>query len=139
MTKLSDTQLVILNTAAQREDGNVLPLPGSLRGGAATKVVGALLSRGLVEDRVTESLAQADPALNRVWRNDTEGRAVILTITDAGLAAIGVEPEGGRRAPTAPLRALRRRRATLRRPTAPPAGLSPPQRPVRARAPSRRS
>jgi hypothetical protein len=140
MTKLSDTQAVILSAAAQREDGNVLPLPGSLRGGAATKVVGALLSRGLVEERVTESLAQADPALNRVWRNDTEGRAVILTITDAGLAATGVEsPRVGRRAPTAPLRALRRRRATLRRPTAPPAGLSPPQRPVRARAPSRRS
>ena len=29
MTKLSDTQLVILSAAAQREDRNVLPLPGS--------------------------------------------------------------------------------------------------------------
>jgi hypothetical protein len=99
MTKLSDTQAVILSAAAQREDGNVLPLPGSLRGGAATKVVGALLKRGLVEERMTESLAQADPALNRVWRNDAEGRAVILTITDAGLAANGVEPEGGAESP----------------------------------------
>lgn len=51
MTKLSDTQLVILNAAAQREDRNVLPLPGSLRGGAAAKVVGALLSRGLMPRR----------------------------------------------------------------------------------------
>jgi hypothetical protein len=33
MTKLSDTQAVILCAAAQREDRNVLPLPGSLRGG----------------------------------------------------------------------------------------------------------
>jgi hypothetical protein len=36
MTKLSDTQAVILCAAAQREDRNVLPLPGSLRGGAPT-------------------------------------------------------------------------------------------------------
>ena len=40
MTKLSDTQLTILSAAAQRPDGNLLPLPGSLRGGAASKVVG---------------------------------------------------------------------------------------------------
>jgi hypothetical protein len=47
MTKLSDTQAILLTAAAQRADGNLLPLPGSLRGGAATKVVGALLARGL--------------------------------------------------------------------------------------------
>ena len=50
MTKLSDTQLLILSAAAQRDDRNLLPLPGSLRGGAATKVVGALLSRGLIAE-----------------------------------------------------------------------------------------
>ena len=44
MTKLSDTQSIILSAAAQRPDGNVLPLPGSLRGGAADKVVAALLT-----------------------------------------------------------------------------------------------
>src|SRR5690606_30800192 len=93
MTRLSDTQLVILSAASQRDDGNVLPLPGSLRGGAATKVVGALLSRGLIAERVTDNITEADPALNRVWRNDEEGRAVLLHITDAGLAAIGVEAE----------------------------------------------
>ena len=31
MTKLSDTQVIILSAAAQRPDGNVLPLPGSPR------------------------------------------------------------------------------------------------------------
>src|SRR5690606_34479165 len=93
MTRLSDTQLVILSAASQRDDGNVLPLPGSLRGGAATKVVGALLSRGLIAERVTDSITEADPALNRIWRNDEEGRAVLLHISDAGLAAIGVEPD----------------------------------------------
>jgi len=101
MTKLSDTQLVILSAAAQREDRNVLPLPGSLRGGAAAKVVGALLSRGLIAETTTDSQTKADAALNRIWRNDEDGRAILLHITDAGLAAIGVEPEGGDSAPKA--------------------------------------
>jgi hypothetical protein len=93
MTKLSDTQLVILSAAAQRDDRNVLPLPGSLRGGAANKVVGALLKRRLIAETVTDQRAKADAALNRIWRNDEDGRAILLHITDAGLAAIGVEPE----------------------------------------------
>ena len=100
MIKLSDTQLVILSAAAQREDRNVLPLPGSLRGGAATKVVGALLKRGLIAETATDSQTKADAALNRIWRNDEDGRAILLHITDAGLAAIGVEPENGDSAPT---------------------------------------
>ena len=100
MTKLSDTQAVILSAAAQREDRNVLPLPGSLRGGAAAKVVGALLSRGLIAETTTDSQARADAALNRIWRNDDDGRAILLHVTDAGLAAIGIEPEVGDSAPT---------------------------------------
>jgi len=100
MTKLSDTQLVILSAAGQREDRNVLPLPGSLRGGAAAKVVGALLSRGLIAETLSDSQTKADAALNRIWRNDEDGRAILLHITDAGLAAIGVEPEGGDSPPT---------------------------------------
>jgi len=99
MTKLSDTQLVILSAAAQREDRNVLPLPGSLRGGAAAKVVGALLSRGMIAETTTDSQTKADAALNRIWRNDEDGRAILLQITNAGLAAIGVEPEDANPAP----------------------------------------
>lgn len=108
MTQLSDTQAVILSAAAQRDDGNLLPLPGSLRGGAAVKVVGALLSRGLVAETVTDSQTKADAALNRIWRNDEDGRAILLHITNAGLAAIGIEAEepdtaltGGNEAPSA--------------------------------------
>jgi hypothetical protein len=93
MTKLSDTQSIILSAAAQRADGNLLPLPGSLRGGAAVKVVGALLTRGLARENVTDLRTSADSALNTVWRNDDDGRAVLLRITPAGLAAIGVEPD----------------------------------------------
>lgn len=100
MTKLSDIQALILGAAAQHEDRNVLPLPGSLRGGAAAKVVGALLSRGLIAETTTDSRIRADAALNRIWRNDEDGNAILLRITDAGLAAIGVEPESGDSAPT---------------------------------------
>lgn len=94
MTKLSDTQLAILAVAAKRGDHNVLPLPGSLRGGAAAKVVGALLKRSLIAETATDQLAKADPALNRIWRNDDDGCAILLHITSAGLAAIGLEPVG---------------------------------------------
>jgi hypothetical protein len=50
-------------------------------------------------------MAKADPALNTFWRNDDEGRAVLLRITAEGLAAIGVDvpdsaPETAGGAPT---------------------------------------
>ena len=61
MTELSDTQLTILSAAAQRPDGNLLPLPGSLRGGAAGKVVGALLSRGLIREKIIDSTRRPTP------------------------------------------------------------------------------
>ena len=72
MTKLSDTQVIILSAAAQRPDGNVLPLPGSLRGGAATKVVAALLARGLhgTADpgaRLTPEAAPKSRRMRLVW------------------------------------------------------------------------
>jgi hypothetical protein len=94
MTKLSDTQSIILSAAAQRADGNVLPLPGSLRGGAAGKVVGALLTRGLIREHMVDGLRKADAAMNTIWRNldEPDGRGVLLFITAAGAEAIGVEP-----------------------------------------------
>lgn len=48
---------------------------------------------------MTDSQTKADAALNRIWRNDEDGRAILLHITDTGLAAIGIEPEGGDSAP----------------------------------------
>ena len=99
MTKLSDTQAIILSAAAQRADGNALPLPGSLRGGAATKVVGALLTRGLIREQVTASVAKADAAMNTIWRNEPDGRGVLLLVTAAGLEAIGIEPADATSAP----------------------------------------
>jgi hypothetical protein len=77
MTKLSDTQLVILGAAAQRADLSVLPLPDSLKlkGGALAKVMDSLRNRGLI----------------RVL--DTDGGPERVVITSEGMAAIGVERE----------------------------------------------
>ena len=87
MPKLSDTQAIILSAASQRRDGNLLPLPGSLRGGAAAKVVAALFARRFAEERVLDSTTKADA----VWRNLDDGRRVLLLITDAGRAALGID------------------------------------------------
>jgi hypothetical protein len=91
MPKLSDTQSILLTAAAQRADGNLLPLPSSLRGGAAIKVVAALLARGLAEEQAVESTAEAGPALYGTWRNLEDGRGVLLRITPAGLDTLGIE------------------------------------------------
>jgi hypothetical protein len=84
MTKLTDTQLVILNSAAKRQDYGVI-LPERLKGQAARNTVVRLISRGLVEEvKATGELP--------VWRHDDQGRYG-LRITSAGLVAIGTEPE----------------------------------------------
>lgn len=88
MTKLSDIQTIILSRAAQNEDHIALPLPESLRGGAATKVVGAMLAKGFVEE-VDADMRKGEP----VWRETGDSHGVTLVATAAGLAAIGIEPE----------------------------------------------
>ena len=77
MTKLSDTQLVILSAAAQRDDLSVLPLPESLnlKGCALNKVMDSLRKRGLI----------------RVLGGDGGPERVV--ITSEGMAAIGVETD----------------------------------------------
>ena len=97
MTKLSDTQAIILSAAAQREDRNVLPLPDTLKGGARQKVVGAMLKKGLLEE-VDADLRKGEP----VWRDTGDGHGVTLVATDAGLAAIGVDPDPAPAARTEP-------------------------------------
>lgn len=46
--KLTDTQIAILKAAAGRPDGNIEPLPPTLRGGAKTKVIEGLLARQMI-------------------------------------------------------------------------------------------
>ena len=95
MTKLTDTQAAILRAAAEREGHIVLPLPGSLRGGAATKVVDTLVAKGLVEE-VDADLRKEEP----VWRETGDGHCTTLVATRSGLAAIGIAPESADCAPT---------------------------------------
>ncbi|MFC0810760.1 DUF3489 domain-containing protein [Paracoccus panacisoli] len=88
MTQLSDSQALILSVAAQRPERIALPLPESLRGGAAAKVVGAMIAKGLLQE-VDADLRKGEP----MWRETGDGHGTTLVATDAGLAAIGIEPE----------------------------------------------
>ncbi len=93
MTRLTDAQIIILSAAAQRPDRHALPLPDGMRGGAAAKVVGALLRKGLLEE---VEAGGEEP----VWRRSDDGYDVTLVATHAAMEAIGMEPEGGDNAPT---------------------------------------
>lgn len=88
MNKLSDTQSLILSAASQRPELIALPLPASLRGGAARKVVAAMLDKGLLQE-VDANLRQGEP----VWRSTGDGHGTTLVATDVGLAAISIDPE----------------------------------------------
>ena len=79
--KLTDTQLVLLSAAAQRQDG-AIELGPKLKGSASRKVLGRLLSEGLIEEIPAQgSLPE--------WRRGEDKGAVALRITERGLAAIG--------------------------------------------------
>lgn len=85
MTKLSDTQRILLSTASAPDDGSILPLPGTVApGGSAAKAIAALLKRGLAEEREV-----SDPAAT--CRIDSDLRYGVF-ITAARAVAIGVEP-----------------------------------------------
>jgi hypothetical protein len=81
--KLTDTQLVLLSTAAQHPEG-AIDLAPDPKGGAAKRAVGKLLRDGFVEE------IPARGALP-VWRRDDDAGPLALRITPHGLAAIGVE------------------------------------------------
>ena len=95
MTKLTDTQAIILSAASQRDGHIALPLPDSLRGGAAAKVVSAMLAKGFLEE-VEADMRNGEP----VWRETGDGHGATLVATDAGLAAIGIEPDSAETKPT---------------------------------------
>ncbi|BCH23540.1 DUF3489 domain-containing protein [Mesorhizobium sp. L-8-3] len=84
--KLSDTQLVILNTVCRRADRRVLPLPANLKGGAAEKVIVSLITKGLVEEVQAEL---GDP----VWRVAEDDQRLTLVPTLRAFEALGIEPE----------------------------------------------
>ncbi len=120
MPKLTDTQLVILSAAAARDDGTILPLADTLKikGSAVAAVLKSLLKKNLVAERPAALDAEA-------WRENGDGGRVTLGVTDAGLQAIGITPDG--EATTAKPAAKKTGRRTARSKTAakPNTGASP--------------
>jgi hypothetical protein len=84
MTKLSDTQLIVLSSAAKHDEG-LASRPANLNAAAAMKVASSLIAKGLAR----EIRAKADAP---VWHENDDGRFA-LKITKAGREAIGVEDD----------------------------------------------
>ena len=94
MTKLSDTQSIILSAAAQRADGNVLPLPGSLRGGAAHQGGGrAALPRPDPRARHRQPAQGGRGAEHGLAQRRRTAAACCSSSPPPALDAIGIEPE----------------------------------------------
>jgi hypothetical protein len=84
MTKLTDTQLIVLSSASKHDEG-LATRPINLHAAAAQKVASSLINKGLVR----EIRAKAEAP---VWHENDDGRFA-LKITKAGREAIGVEDE----------------------------------------------
>jgi hypothetical protein len=113
MTKLSDSQLVVLSAACQRPDRNVLPLPANLKGSAAQKVISSLLAKRLVQE------VPAAPG-TPVWRKVNSKRLGLIA-TDAAFHALGIPtestaPERDDTAPQPPHRTRGGKKAATRAP-----------------------
>jgi hypothetical protein len=81
--KLTDTQLIILSAASQREDGLAM-IPEKLKGGAAKAVVAKLLDQGLLKEiRVKRS----EPH----WRLDDNEHPIGLKLTRSGERTIAAD------------------------------------------------
>jgi hypothetical protein len=87
MTKLTETQIVILSAGAQRPENIALPLPKGLAGAAAKMAVTKMIERGWLQE-VDANLRRGEP----LWRETGDGHGTTLVVTDAGLLAIGIEP-----------------------------------------------
>jgi len=83
--KLTDTQLMMLSKASQRDD-RAVECPSNLKRGALKAVVTKLLDRGLVNEVAAK---RGMPA----WRQDDDGGSFALVITRTGLKAIAAEPD----------------------------------------------
>lgn len=112
MPKLTDTQLVILTAAAQRDDYLILPLPGSLDLNTASqnRTLKGLIKRKLISARPA---APGEPK----WPSNPGDKPQTLIITNTGLAAIGVVEDSDTGKSPAPKtaasgRAKKRARAT---------------------------
>jgi hypothetical protein len=97
MTKLSDSQRVILSAAAQHEMG-LARAPKTLPAAARNAVFRSLIKANLL----TEINAPREH-VGLGWRQDEDGTWIVARITDEGLRAIGIDPnEGDAAADTTP-------------------------------------
>lgn len=87
MTKLTETQTIILSAGAQRPDNIALPLPKGLAGAAAKMAVTKMIEHGWLQE-VDANLRRNEP----LWRETGDGHCTTLVVTEAGLLAIGIEP-----------------------------------------------
>lgn len=87
MTKLTETQTIILSAGAQRPENIALPLPKGLAGAAAKMAVSRMIEHGWLRE-VDANLRRNEP----LWRETGDGQGTTLVVTDAGLLAIGIEP-----------------------------------------------
>jgi len=86
MTKLTETQTIILSAGAQRPDNIALPLPKGLAGAAAKMAVTKMIEHGWLQE-VDANVRKGEP----LWRETGDGHGTTLVVTDAGLLAIGIE------------------------------------------------
>jgi len=97
MTKLSDTQRVILSAAAQHEMG-LARAPKALPAAARNAAF-----RSLVKNNLLTEINAPKEMVGLAWRQDDDGTWIVARITDDGLRAIGIDPnEGDVVADTAP-------------------------------------
>ena len=87
MTKLTETQTIVLTTGALRPDNIALPLPKGLAGAAAKMAVNRMIDHGWLQE-VDANLRRGEP----LWRETGDGHGTTLVVTDAGLLAIGITP-----------------------------------------------
>jgi hypothetical protein len=113
--KLTDTQLVLLSAAAQREDG-AIDIAENPKRGSVKKAIGELLTDGLVEEVPAGGLLPAR-------RRDDDQGPLALCITARGLAAIGIDKVGA--SPEAPLLSWAKRRMVIQLPMRHPKGRVP--------------
>ena len=87
MTKLTETQTIILSAGAQRPENIALPLPKGLAGAAAKMAVTKMIEHGWLQE-VDANIHKGEP----LWRETGDGHGTTLAVTEAGLLAIGIEP-----------------------------------------------
>jgi hypothetical protein len=85
MTKLTDTQLIVLSSACRNEDG-LATCPENLKPAAAEKLAASLQGKGLVRE------IRCKPGAP-VWREDGQGKTYSLKILKAGREAVGMPEE----------------------------------------------